>query len=94
MCPAPGYPPNDLMIPVTRLDGTPMVVNADQIAWIEYMPDTVISLANGEKLIVREPPEAIVDRVHEYKRRILVGGRRVVHVPVVPLRVAAGEGDR
>ena len=43
------------MIAVTRLDGTPMVVNSDQIAWIEFRPDTVISLNNGEKLIVRGP---------------------------------------
>jgi flagellar protein FlbD len=56
------------MIPVTRLDGTPMIVNTDQIAWVEYIPDTVISLMNGEKLIVRESPEVIVDRVREFRR--------------------------
>lgn len=58
------------MIPVTRLDGTPMIVNTDQIAWVEYIPDTVISLMNGEKLIVRETPETIVDRVREFRRAI------------------------
>jgi flagellar protein FlbD len=59
------------MIPVTRLDGTPMVVNTDQIAWIEYIPDTVISLMNGEKLIVRETPEIIVERIREFRRAVL-----------------------
>lgn len=58
------------MISVTRLDGTPMIVNTDQIAWIEYIPDTVISLMNGEKLIVREAPELIVDRVKEFRRTL------------------------
>ena len=58
------------MIPVTRLDGTPMIVNTDQIAWVEYIPDTVISLMNGEKLIVRETPEVIVERVREFRRAI------------------------
>ena len=61
------------MIPVTRLDGTPMIVNTDQIAWIEYIPDTVISLMNGEKLIVRETPEVIVERVRDFRRAILGG---------------------
>ncbi len=58
------------MIAVTRLDGTPMVVNTDQIAWIEHIPDTVVSLMNGEKLIVRETPEVIVERVREFRRSI------------------------
>jgi flagellar protein FlbD len=64
------------MIPVTRLDGTPMIVNCEQIAWIEYVPDTVISLMNGEKLIVSERPETIVERVHDFKRAISGGARR------------------
>ncbi len=75
------------MIAVTRLDGTPMVVNSDQIAWIEYSPDTVISLMNGEKLIVREPPETIVDRVKAFKRDVLA--RRV---PRPSIGVAEPEG--
>ncbi len=56
------------MIRVTRLDGTPMLVNVDQITWVEFTPDTVISLANGEKLLVRDGAEEIVARTHEFKR--------------------------
>jgi flagellar protein FlbD len=63
------------MIRVTRLDGTPMIVNADQIAWIEYVPDPVITLVGGEKLIVREAPETIAARVRAYKR-VIAGTRR------------------
>ena len=58
------------MIHVTRLDGSDMVVNVDQIAWIEGMPDTVISLMNGEKLLVREAPDQLVARAKEFKRAI------------------------
>jgi flagellar protein FlbD len=64
------------MIPVTRLDGTPMIVNTDQIAWIVYIPDTVISLMNGEKLIVRETPEVIVERVRQFRRATLTASPR------------------
>ncbi len=59
------------MIRVTRLDGTPLLVNVDQITWIEFNPDTVIALANGEKLIVRDTPSDIVTRAQEYKRGLL-----------------------
>lgn len=72
------------MIPVTRLDGTPMIVNTDQIAWIEYIPDTVISLMNGEKLIVRETPEVIVERVRDFRRAILNGAPARPLVPARP----------
>ena len=58
------------MFRVTRLDGTGVLVNVDQITWIEFNPDTVISLANGEKLLVRDAPDDIVARVLDYKRSV------------------------
>jgi flagellar protein FlbD len=58
------------MIHVTRLDGSDMVVNVDQIAWIEGMPDTVISLMNGEKLLVREAPDQLIARAKAFKRAV------------------------
>ena len=76
------------MISVTRLDGTPMIVNTDQIAWIEYIPDTVISLMNGEKLIVREAPEVIVERVKDFRRALAQPA--AAPRPPVPARSLAG----
>jgi len=58
------------MIEVTRFDGSSMLVNADLIQSIEHTPDTVVSLVNGEKLLVREPPDEVRRRVIEYKRAI------------------------
>ena len=58
------------MIRVTRLDGTAVLVNTDQITWIEFNPDTVIALANGEKLLVRDSPDDIVAKVQDYKRSL------------------------
>ena len=83
------------MIAVTRLDGTPMIVNTDQIAWIEYIPDTVISLMNGEKLIVRETPELIVERVREFRRSINgYGARPTRGVPLSVIDAQSGGGDQ
>lgn len=64
------------MIAVTRLDGTPLVVNADLIETIEQTPDTVLSLANGRKLIVRDAPDELVQRVIEFKRAVWIGTSR------------------
>ena len=64
------------MIRVKRLDGTPLLVNVDQITWIEFNPDTVIALANGEKLLVRDSPDDIVQRVQDYKRGLLAAPAR------------------
>lgn len=58
------------MISLTRLDGKPFVLNADLIQFLETTPDTVITLLNHEKVIVREPVEEVVRRAIEYARSI------------------------
>ncbi len=74
------------MIRVTRLDGTGVLVNIDQITWIEFNPDTVISLANGEKLLVRDAPDDIVSRVQDYKRSLVAPPVRERRAEVTALR--------
>jgi flagellar protein FlbD len=58
------------VIDVTRLDGGSVVVNVDLVLTIEQTPDTVICFSNGEKLLVRETPEQLVDRALRYRRRL------------------------
>ena len=59
------------MIEVTRLNGNPMVLNSDLIKTAEASPDTMLTLINGEKLIVREEPREVVERVLAYRARLL-----------------------
>ena len=42
------------MIQLTRLNGTPLVVNSDLIKFIEQSPDTLVTLITGEKIVVRK----------------------------------------
>jgi flagellar protein FlbD len=58
------------MIPVTRLNGTQFHLNTDLIQSVEATPDTIITLVNGVKLIVREPVAVIVARVMEYQQAL------------------------
>jgi flagellar protein FlbD len=59
------------MIELTRLNGRPMVLNSDLIKTAEASPDTMLTLINGEKLIVREPIAEVVERVLAYRARLL-----------------------
>jgi flagellar protein FlbD len=47
-----------------------MVLNADLIVHMESTPDTVISLTNGQKLVVLEPVEEVIGRIVEFRRAI------------------------
>lgn len=58
------------MIQVTRLNGLPVIVNADLIKFIEATPDTLISLTTGEKIMVKEPVELVAERVLAYRQQV------------------------
>jgi flagellar protein FlbD len=49
------------MIQLTRLNNTSITINSDLIKFVEQSPDTVITLLNGEKILVRESVEQILD---------------------------------
>jgi len=59
-----------MVISVTRLNGSVICLNAELIQSVEGTPDTVITLTNGAKWVVRESPDEIVERVVGYRRRI------------------------
>jgi flagellar protein FlbD len=68
------------MIELTRLNGRPMMLNSDLIKTAEASPDTMLTLINGEKLIVREEISEVVEKVLAYRARLLaVVARRVQH---------------
>jgi len=58
------------MIEVTRLNNKKVVINSELIEYIEANPDTVISLTNGNKFIVKESIQETIDKVVNFKRRI------------------------
>ena len=58
------------MIEVTRRDGTTVLINVEQIESIERTPDTIVSLANGHKIVVRESPTELVERIVAFKRAL------------------------
>jgi len=61
------------MIQLTRLNNSPLVVNSDLIKFVEQSPDTVITLVNGEKILVRERADEVLNRIVEFRRSVLQG---------------------
>ena len=57
------------MIKLTRLDGEPFVLNADLIRYVERRPDTFITLTSGERIVVAESMDAVVERAVEYQQQ-------------------------
>lgn len=57
------------MIKLTRLDGEPFVLNAELIRYIERRPDTFITLTSGDRIVVVETMDQVIDRAVEYQQR-------------------------
>ncbi len=60
------------MIRLTRLNGREFLVNSDLIKFVEQTPDTVITLINGDRVVVQEGADEIVVRVVDYARQIRI----------------------
>jgi len=58
------------VIEVTRLNDSKLTINADLIERVEELPDTVIKMTTGNKIIVKESREEIRNLVVLYKREI------------------------
>lgn len=66
------------MIKVTRLNGTELVINADLIETIEERPDTIVTLTNDHRFVVKESVDELLERIAAYRRRCHPGVRSVV----------------
>lgn len=58
------------MIELHRLNGIPFMLNHRHIELIEAHPDTVITLTNDRKYIVKESPDEVNNKIVEYHRKI------------------------
>lgn len=58
------------MIILTKINKAQIAVNADLIQYIEETPDTVITMTNSDKVVVKEPMAAIIEKVVQYRRYI------------------------
>lgn len=65
------------MILLKRLSGEEFYLNPNLIETIEETPDTVIKLTNDKKMVVKEKPQEVVQRIIEYNRKIFLEKTRL-----------------
>jgi flagellar protein FlbD len=58
------------MVTLTRLNGTPITLNALLIEVIEETPDTHITMTTGKKIIVLEKVPVVVSLIQNYMQSI------------------------
>jgi len=69
------------MIRLTRLNNIPFYLNPDLIEHVETTPDTVIALTGGQKYVVLETAEEVVERIVALRQRIYEGVLQAVRTP-------------
>lgn len=57
------------MIKITDLGGSEIYINPDLIERIDLVPDTVLTLTTGKRLVTRNRPEEIIERIESFKQR-------------------------
>ncbi|OGS40245.1 MAG: hypothetical protein A2506_12120 [Elusimicrobia bacterium RIFOXYD12_FULL_66_9] len=65
------------MITLHKLDASEIVVNAELIETLEPGPQTVVHLATGNKVVVREKADEVIAKVVEYRRSVNSAGKAV-----------------
>ena len=69
------------MIKAHKLNGSEVVINAELIETVSGGPEAVISLATGNRIVVRESIDEVVQKVLEYRRLVWASGK-----PVNPIK--------
>ena len=64
------------MIEATRFNGTEILLNPEQILYVETIPDTVVTMTTGEKVYVKEGASDLQQRFTAYKRKIFARALR------------------
>ena len=66
-----------LVVPLTRLNGGTLHLNADLIATVEEHHDTVVTLVDGSRLVVAETAAQVVDEVVRFHATVRATGKRL-----------------
>lgn len=61
---------NYAVIVLTRLNSRVIVLNAELIKMVEATPDTLVTMINGDTIMVRDPVDDVVAKAIDYQRRV------------------------
>ncbi len=66
------------MIDVMRLDGKKYWVNPHMIESMETTPDLTLTMLSGRKIIVKNSPEDLIEKIIKYRRDIGIERQEVL----------------
>ena len=76
------------MIIVTRLHGASVAVNCDLIERVEAAPETVVTLVDGSRYVVRESVAEVIDKIRTFRASVvMLAGRLEVQAAGQRLRL-------
>jgi flagellar protein FlbD len=58
------------VIVLSKLNGEPIAVNERWIETVEELPDTTITLSSGNKFVVLEPLQAVLEQILAWQHRM------------------------
>lgn len=73
------------MIQLTRLNSEVFALNTDLIERIEATPDTVVTLIDGTKYIVADSLDDVIDRVINFRARVVASAGDATPAPALHL---------
>ena len=65
------------MISVTRLDGNIYWINPHMIESMEKTNDLTITFLSGKKVVVKDSPEELIQRIVDYRRRLGISAQEI-----------------
>lgn len=80
------------MLQLTRLGGPVFALNPDLIERAEATPDTVVTLVNGSKYVIRESLEELTALIRAYRADIIATAQTLAENP--PVRPEPQPGPR
>ncbi|HET7488828.1 MAG TPA: flagellar FlbD family protein [Acidimicrobiales bacterium] len=82
------------MVILTRLNGTPVAINPDLIERADSTPDTVLTLVDGTKYLVKETMDDVVELVREFRASVVARADAIQYnAPRTRLRVVHEDGE-
>ncbi|MCY0887214.1 MAG: flagellar FlbD family protein [Alicyclobacillaceae bacterium] len=58
------------MIALKRINGSDIWLNPMLIESVERTPDSIVTLTNGHKYVIRESPEEIITKVQDFMKQV------------------------
>ena len=82
------------MLQLTRLGGPVFALNPDLIERAEATPDTVVTLVNGSKYVIRESLEELTALIRAYRADVVAAAQSLTESPAPAARARHNDEPR